>query len=87
MINCKTVEYRVSARISRKKCAVLMREDFADLGNYSQVGRALRHLVAKGAIMKIGYGLYARYCSHEILAQRAIHLIWTAARNDDVFLA
>ena len=31
--------------------------------------------------------LIARYCSHEILAHRAIHLIWTAARNDFECLA
>ncbi|MBX9726630.1 MAG: hypothetical protein K2X09_05130 [Rickettsiales bacterium] len=56
----KTIEYRIYARISRKKCAVVLREDFEDLGDYDQVGRALRQLAAKGKIMKIGYGLYAK---------------------------
>jgi hypothetical protein len=56
----KTIEYRIFARISRKKCAVLLRQDFEDLGDYDQVGRALRKLATKGKIMKIGYGLYAK---------------------------
>jgi hypothetical protein len=60
MKKSNTIERRISARISRKKCTVLLREDFADLANYGQVGRVLRRLVAKGVIMKIGYGLYAK---------------------------
>lgn len=42
------------------KSAVLLREDFIDLGGYDQVGRALRQLAQKGKILKIGYGLYAK---------------------------
>ena len=60
MKSSKTIEYRVFARIFRKKCAVLMRVDFEDLGDYDHVGRALRKLAARGKIMKIGYGLYAK---------------------------
>lgn len=37
-----------------------MRKDFADLGGYDQVGRALKNLVREKKIIKIGYGLYAR---------------------------
>ena len=55
-----TLENRIFDRISRKRGAVLLREDFVDLGGYDQVGRALRKLSAKGKIMKIGYGLYAK---------------------------
>jgi len=55
-----TLEYKISARIARKKCVVFLREDFDDLGGYDQVGRAIRSLVRKGRIMKIGYGLYAK---------------------------
>ena len=54
------LEERVIQRIKRMKRAVLMREDFDDLGGYDQVGRVLRHLVAKGKVIKIGYGLYAK---------------------------
>lgn len=55
-----TLERKIATRISRQKSAVVLREDFDDLGGYDQVGRALRQLTAKGAIVKIGYGLYAR---------------------------
>lgn len=58
--NRKPLERRVAERVSRKKANVLMREDFRDLGDYDQVGRALRRLVAKGRLVRIGYGLYAR---------------------------
>jgi hypothetical protein len=55
-----TLERKITTRISRKKSPVILREDFDDLGGYDQVGRILRLLVAKGSIVKIGYGLYAR---------------------------
>lgn len=54
------LEERVAKRIKRMKRAVLMREDFDDLGGYDQVGRVLRHLANKGEVIKIGYGLYAK---------------------------
>lgn len=47
-------------RIERKRGSVYLREDFGDLADYDQVGRGLRRLVAKGKLVKIGYGLYAR---------------------------
>ncbi len=55
-----TLEKRIAERIARKKADVLLRADFKDLGGYDQVGRGLRRLVAKGKLVKIGYGLYAR---------------------------
>ena len=51
---------RVSRRIARKKGNVFLRKDFEDLGDYDQVGRALRMLVRNGRLVKIGYGLYTR---------------------------
>jgi Family of unknown function (DUF6088) len=56
----ETLSYKISARIVRKKDIVFLREDFADLGGYDQVGRILRNLVRAGKIIKIGYGLYAK---------------------------
>jgi hypothetical protein len=56
----ETLSYKISARIARKKDIVFLREDFADLGGYDQVGRILRNLVRDGKIIKIGYGLYAK---------------------------
>ena len=51
---------RLLKRIARKRGDVFLRADFDDLGGYDQVGRVLRQLVRQGALMKIGFGLYAR---------------------------
>lgn len=56
----KTLESRVWKRISRKRGDIFMREDFADLGGYDQVGRCLRNLVRRGRLLKIGKGIYTR---------------------------
>jgi hypothetical protein len=55
----KTLEERIAQRIARSKGEVFIRKDFADLADYDQVGRCLRHLALKGHLVKIGYGLYA----------------------------
>ena len=55
-----TLQDRISYRLSRSNATVFMREDFEDLADYDQIGRALRELVAEGELIKIGYGLYAR---------------------------
>ena len=55
-----TLEGKVMNRVSRKRTEVLLREDFLDLSDYDQVGRALRSLTQKGKLIKIGYGLYAK---------------------------
>ena len=47
-------------RIDRKRGDVFLRADFADLGGYDQVGRALRQLVQQGRLMKVGFGIYSR---------------------------
>ena len=56
----KTIEGRIALRIARKRSLVLLRKDFADLGGYDQVGRALLALTRKAKLIKIGYGLYAK---------------------------
>ena len=56
----ETLEDRLEKRIARKRGDVFLRADFGDLAAYDQVGRVLRHLVRKGRLIKIGYGLYAR---------------------------
>lgn len=56
----RPLERRIADRIARRKGDVFLRGDFADLGGYDQVGRALRRLAAKGRLARIGYGLYAR---------------------------
>lgn len=60
MIKKRKLEDKILVRVALKKGDVFVREDFADLGGYDQVGRAIRNLVRRGALIKIGYGLYAR---------------------------
>jgi hypothetical protein len=56
----ETLEKQLLNRIDRKRGDVFLRADFADLGGYDQVGRALLCLVRQGRLLKIGYGLYSR---------------------------
>jgi hypothetical protein len=56
----KTLEQLVVDRIRRLETNVFLREDFSDLGGYDQVGRVLKGLVRKGALLRFGRGLYAR---------------------------
>lgn len=56
----QTLEKRIQYRIKRKKDSVFMLSDFLDLSDKDQIGRALRKLLAKNIIVKIGQGLYAR---------------------------
>ena len=37
-----------------------MREDFRDLSDYDQVGRALRNIAKNGRLIRVGYGVYAK---------------------------
>jgi hypothetical protein len=55
-----TIEYKVLTRIARKKSAVFVREDFDDLSDYDQVGRALSTLTKEGRLIRLGYGVYAK---------------------------
>ncbi|NES20387.1 MAG: hypothetical protein F6K41_16000 [Symploca sp. SIO3E6] len=54
------IQAQIADRIARSQDQVFMRQDFKDLAKYNQIGRSLRQLVAKGQIIKIGYGLYAK---------------------------
>lgn len=55
-----SLKVRLEQRVARKRGDVFLRSDFADMGAYDQVGRALLSLVRKGQLMKIGQGLYTR---------------------------
>lgn len=55
-----TLKYKISTRIARKNNAIFMREDFADIGGYDQIGRILKELTRDGTLIRIGYGLYAK---------------------------
>ena len=57
----KTLKQRIKTRVSRtRKTDVFIPRDFADLSGDDQVLRALRSLVKEGALMRLGYGVYAR---------------------------
>lgn len=56
----KTLESKVRYRVSRSKDSVFTPKDFLDLSGRDQVGRALRDLMAKEFLVKIGQGLYAK---------------------------
>ncbi|NEP57104.1 MAG: hypothetical protein F6K31_08780 [Symploca sp. SIO2G7] len=56
----KTIQAQIADRIACSQDQVFTRQDFKDFANYKQIGRSLSQLVAKGQIMKIGYGLYAK---------------------------
>ncbi|MFT4205410.1 MAG: DUF6088 family protein [Chitinophagaceae bacterium] len=60
MGNFKSLENKIKARIARMKSNIFIREDFADLGGYDQVGRALLKLTRQGNLAKLGYGIYAK---------------------------
>ena len=50
----------METRINRRKGDVVLRADFADLGDYDQVGRVLRILVKEEVLVKLGQGIYAK---------------------------
>jgi hypothetical protein len=52
----RTVE-EVVRRSSRN---VFLRQDFAKLGSYNDIGRAMRQMAKDGELLRIGYGLYAK---------------------------
>lgn len=55
-----TLDQRLKAKIRKSNRSVFLRQDFEQLGGYDQVGRALRHLVEQGRLVKVGQGLYAK---------------------------
>lgn len=56
-----SLEKRILARVNRSPRNVFLRRDFAQLSeDYDQVGRALKSLVARGQLLRLGYGLYAK---------------------------
>ena len=50
----------IDRRVRRSRRNVFLRSDFAKLGSYDAVGRALRRKTEEGSLVQIGYGLYAK---------------------------
>lgn len=56
----KNLQSRIRYRIKRSRDGVFTLKDFLDLSDRTQVSRALRQMIAKEELIKIGYGLYAK---------------------------
>jgi hypothetical protein len=55
----ETIGAAIARKVRRSKRNVFLRSDFAPLGSYDAVGRALRQKATEGQLVQIGYGLYA----------------------------
>lgn len=55
-----TLREKVRGRIARRRDDVFLTREFRDLGGEDQVVRALRDLVRKGNLVRLGYGVYGR---------------------------
>ena len=55
-----TLESKVRYRVSRSRSSVFTPKDFLDLSGRPQIGRVLAKLVTDEALVKLGYGLYAK---------------------------
>src|SRR5690606_2178472 len=55
-----TIAEAIKRRVDRSKRNVFLRSDFAKLGSYDAVGRALRRKTEEDELVQIGYGLYAK---------------------------
>lgn len=56
----QTLEKKIQYRIKRKKDSVFLLADFQDLSDKDQIMRALRKLIAKNIIIRVGQGVYVR---------------------------
>lgn len=61
------LEKRIQYRIKKSKASVFMLPDFLDLSDRDQVMRALRKLIKKGLILKVGQGVYVK-AEHSLLS-------------------
>lgn len=51
---------RIKRSLANRNADVLLRADFMPFGSQAQVGRALTELQNKGALVKLGVGVYAK---------------------------
>ena len=59
-MSTETLESRIRDKVRKSRRTVFLRDDFAALGGYDQIGRALRQLEAQGRLVRVGQGLYAK---------------------------
>lgn len=51
---------RIKRSVANRDADVFLRADFETFGSQAQVGRALTELQSKGALVKLGVGVYAK---------------------------
>jgi hypothetical protein len=66
----KTVD-RIERSVSLKKSDVLLRAEYDSFGSEAQVSRALKELVERGKLVKLGRGVYAK-AKPSVLTGKAI---------------
>ena len=55
-----TTEELLATEIRKSKSGVFLRSEFEATGSYSQVSRAIRQMMKKGTLVRVGYGAYVR---------------------------
>lgn len=55
-----SIEYKALKRLKKIRGAVVLREDFEDLGSYRQISRVFKGLIDTNKLVKIGAGTYAK---------------------------
>jgi len=54
------IDARIVVSINRSKSQVFLRREFNSLGSYKTVGEALRSIVKRGLLVRVGHGIYAK---------------------------
>lgn len=60
MVKATSLETKIQRRINRSKDSTFVLSDFSDLSDRDQVLRALRKLISKKVILRVGKGVYTR---------------------------
>lgn len=55
-----TTKERMLASLRNSKSSAFIRKDFERFGEYRQVSRAIKELIKEGAIVRVGYGAFAK---------------------------
>lgn len=59
-MSAQSIKNRVVRSIGRSTAEVFLRGDFAAIGSYAQIGKALSELTRAGRLVRLGYGVYAK---------------------------
>jgi|SRR5581483_2464809 len=59
-MSAQSIKDRIARSIGRSSSEVFLRQDFAPIGSYAQIGKALNALTRAGRLVRLGYGVYAK---------------------------